>query len=142
MRGWRRLGPAILALAVTALLFTGCSHADAEKVAAKVVQDTVTALAAKDYTKARVNLTGEALEAVDTLVPVLQPMKAETKVSDFKVSSAKSDGQDTADVRAQWVQEQAVAGYGSIVQAYDVTFHLILLKGQWRIAYAHMLEKE
>lgn len=141
MNGWRRPVAAVLALALITLLLTGCRDPDAEKAAARVVQDTVTALAAKDYVKAKVGLTGEALEALDTLAPMLQPMKSETKVSDWKVSSAKSDGQE-ADVRAQWVQEQVVAGYGSIVQAYDVTFHLILLKGQWRIAYAHVLQKE
>lgn len=141
MKGWRRPAPAVLALVLAALLLAGCRDPGAEKAAAKTVEDAITALAAKDYTRAKVGLTGEALEALDSLAPVLQPMKTETKVSDFKVSSAKADGQQ-ADVRAQWVQEQAVAGYGSIVQAYDVTFHLILLKGQWRIAYAHVLQKE
>ena len=131
---------AVLLLAL-ALALAGCRNPDAEKAVSRVVQDTVTALAAKDYAKAKVNLTGEALSAIETLGPVLEPVKTDTRVSDFRVASSRVDGQE-ADVRAQWVQEQAVTGYGSSVQAYDVRFHLINLKGEWRIAYAHVLQKE
>ncbi len=126
---------------VASVSLAGCQDRAGASSAAQVVQQTVTALAARDYQKARVNLTGEALSAVDDLLPSLEKAKLETKISDFKTVEAQANG-DQAEVRAHYVQEQAVPGYGSAVDNIDALFHLVKIKDQWRIAWVHVLTKE
>ncbi|HCC32652.1 MAG TPA: hypothetical protein DEQ28_01940 [Clostridiales bacterium] len=98
-----------------------------------VVELFCQALAGRNYDALLSVLTGDALAAMEYLLPVLEASGAETALHDLQVH-VREIRRDTAVAEARYVQEQRVPGHGTTVQRMVVLFEFVLLEGQWRIA--------
>lgn len=131
---------ALMAAIVLFTILSGCGKDPRAAAATATCERLVTQLAARRWEQALPLLSGAALDAVDSLIPMLDAAPGlQTRISDFRPLTARA-GTDEAEVVASYVQEQTVPGYGTTLQRLRVKFWLVWLGGQWRVYQAAVMD--
>lgn len=143
MRGLRRVGLCLAAVALAAFLAAGCFFGGGEREEPKrVVASFLEDLASRRFEQAVSRLSGDALDAAGSLLPALKGMEYEAKVSDLELRVTEYSGSSgRALVDARYRLEQRVPGYGTVVQDVWAAFHLRRVGGEWKICLAYTVAR-
>lgn len=118
------------------VLVSGCGGRSPklERDLVALAEDYTRDLAAGDYASCLNVLTGDALNAMLALKPVLEGIKMETKILEFhgRVDFLNRT-RDRASVVCRYLQEQTIEGVGTFSQESEVVYEMKKVGDSWKI---------
>lgn len=135
----------IVLTATLILLVAGCNKPSEEKAMVDVARQYTEGLASKNFELVRPLTTGDALDQLNRMIPLLENLKAETKIENFYGEVDYLNRHKTRGcVVAHYTQVQTIEGYGTSKAELTVVFDMVKLGNKsdaWKIYAVKTMNK-